>query len=238
MNARNEFINNLEYFCDNFNTLLRKIDYIDIDRRIREKELIQEEKNWDCMFHNIDIKLIKDLTLNNRNVFSFLYGLDKEIQYEFLRILSRTGLAIVFFEKYSERYQTLTTTDKKSIPNKLIGVINYIKAKNFLNEADKKMIEYLEGELQTIKNKHFTLKQLFQNLLYRVDELICKIESKEKKNNPSSKSISIVNNLIRNYFDYEKDKITNFTIKTDFRNFKKYSYYWQTEEPLILYHSK
>ncbi len=180
---------------------------------------------FDMFLSKVRLKDIKQITQKAENPFTIFYTLDDEIIKDLFYILSNTENGLHAYHEYAFNWKTLKDKSDKStgVNNKIDEVISYIiatdpaisKHNDLIGTGAKidyrnipqgyKTVEYLIDIKNTIGNKHFTINQLFEDLLYKIyrllsgkkyidDNLKSKIISKQKIYNT-------VNTLISEYFN-------------------------------------
>lgn len=197
---------------------------------------------------NVDVKTINELTLDDnktKNPFIIFYELDELSIKKLFYLLSKMENALRCYYKYAEPKKDLKKKNshggiKKDIQkimahieNTDIEVAEHISSKINLEKVDYdkipqgyKAYEYLQWMINSLDNIHYTKKQLFQNLLYEMNEILV------PKKISRMKIYNSTNLLIKHYFGICD---ISFTTKQKINNFITIDY--QYEGTITLTHS-
>jgi len=217
------------------------------------KECFKTSKKGYPLSH-INIRKIKEITLKNdlkTNPFIIFYEVDNDVLKKLFDSLATTHKALNYYYAYAEKMRDLKMKDThKNISRKIQDVIDFIRETDIdveesiqhiisngkQREGDSKKagnitFEYLHNLKGSLSNSHYTKRQLYQNFLFEVSNIL---EGKTYKNKKISKAkiINIVNSIIAEYFDDED----RFTVKTDISKFKTQKYIYETMEGITLTH--
>ena len=202
------------------------------------KEVYENKSKY--MLTNVQIKEIKKLLLSDNkdiNPFLLLYDLDKSKILKLYELLAKMHNGLDKYDKYTEAKKEVTQKNSHgNIENKIKDIMdliydtdfdvrNYIDSKDIKRKPDGYLaIEYLNEIRQSLGNKHYTLRQLFQNLLYEMNILL---KNHQINNKLISKNqiFNTVNVLIKNYFH----KDVKFTTKTQLDKFTTTIYQYRGE---------
>ncbi|MDD5548200.1 MAG: hypothetical protein PHI79_01245 [Sulfurovaceae bacterium] len=204
--------------------------------------------HWDTLLSNVDIIAIERSTLSNVkfiNPFIDFYDLDSQCLKDIFYLLAKTHKALKYYNEYSSPNRDLKARNtSKNITKKInkiielimdtdIEVNDYIQRIEYGEQIDHnfipkgyKTVEYLAYFKDTLENKHYTERQLFENLLFEMYHLLKDDFSKEQ-------ILRAVNLLIKKYFSRD----ISFTRKINLDNFVQIKYIYETMAGIDLTHS-
>lgn len=253
--SRDIFIKKISYFNEEQDAI-NKNQYMkeDAEEQMKayqyksKKQYVEKQDLPRCWINLIDVERLKNITLKKDNPFIYFYELNDDKLNQLFEIINKTELGIYYFDRYVEPtkdYIKMNNKNENSRVNKLEETIKIIYEfdsevkKYFKNDTDTQQepkgllsIRYLDGLIQSFKNEHYTIRQLFSNLLYEIHNLLIDEKYKDKKIS-EQKKIDIINEIIKLYFD----KDITFTKATNINLFKTKKYFYETMQPIILTHN-
>jgi len=195
---------------------------------------------------HVNITKIKQVTSHyeiEKNPFLYLYEMDKKQIFSLYELLTKTHNGLTKYEQNSEPKKEIVRNNiKGNITNKLNDLIEMIRdTDQYVKEYTQKCIDgvdmkkiskpdgiitinYLHALKASLENKHYTKRQLFQNFLYELYNLLKNYNFNGTRIS-KNKIFKTVNSFIINYFDED----INFTIKTDLTKFKTTTYRYHGE---------
>ena len=245
---RDEFIKKIIQMNDFY--YANKDDYKFLaDKRIKSGKFTTYREYFETLEHDypisyVEINRIKQITLRNNlkdNPFIVFYEIDEGILQKIFDLLAKTHRALNYYYAHAEKMRDLKARDThKNISRKIQDVIDYVREtdEDVKEENSKKnngtiTVEYLYGLKNSLLNNHYTKRQLYQNFLFEMHNIL-KDKSHNSKKITKAKIYSIVNSIIIRYFDDEE----SFTLKTNINKFTSQKYIYETMEGITLRHGK
>jgi len=177
------------------------------------------------IYSRIDPKEIREITMKYENPFTPLYHLDKGRMNVLFMVLSDTWLFLDLYEKYVDGHREGKVKNRNDAMTKKLGEVKEYFESIGTNQTTIDDIEYAKKSLD---NRHFTKRQIFENLLYYIAIVL-----NRKKN--TQHVAKVTNELIEKYFGVNDIK---FSKETKVENFKEFKYYYgNLIAPYTLYHS-
>ncbi len=206
--SKQRFLKILEEFNENFYFDFTKVEVERLTKKMKE--------HYHPKFCRLDIKRIKQITLNNANCFEELYKFDDELLFYLFEIMLQIEQGLIIYEDTIIDYkrEIKIKARNNALQKKIDAIIQHAESVNF--GMNKITLKDLSDMKTSLDNYHFTERQLFQSLLYSVTM----IHSSGKNN---TKASNITNKIIRDYYGIEQDNI-HFTKSTNTNLFKLRTY--------------
>lgn len=221
--SRENFIKKLKYFNENYYLITKKNSKYDEHESWLNKEEIE---SFFPMYHKLNVSKISQITLEDNNCFAEFYNLDDEMLYYFFEVLTNTEKALMIFYQQVDSVKNMQETKNRNdaLIAKVDDILNYADETN--SHFSKATIEDLEGIKQSLKNSHFTKRQLFESLLFHITIFL-------DKDKNTKKTSDVTNSIIKNYFDVDD---ISFTKDTNIRLFRGRTYNYTYLTNLTLHH--
>ena len=235
---RTRFLKELKEFDDNFiNSNIQSFREIFIKakeekefRNLTIKEIINS-MNLGESASQIDYSRIQEITNKIFNPFTPFYKI-KDLTY-FFEALSMTNLFLRSHETY--KYDELRTYESKESMKKHYKVV-IEDLKRMKGDAKhiqfEKTINLLQERIDNLYRTFPTQEQILQNFLLRVYIVLT---TKKELSKPTQKIANITNEIIEDYFSFEKDKKL-FSKNTNLNLFKPHHYCVGSMERHRLFH--
>lgn len=228
MRKENNFIKILDYYKNNFNQISNDLLDTDLFKGLDTSEIQKGfYERGDYQFCPLIEKSRIINILNKGGVFDVFLDLSYESIIELFKSLTNIHLGLIFFEKEIENAKEFKTKHSRNKNDFLSKTIDYLETfENSYHRDHQSTIEYLKFLHGGTNNKHFTKKELFQDLFYKIDRILY--------NNTSYHQImEVTNKLIEEYFDED----INFSKSTKTSSSKEYKYnYGTTQKGITLNH--
>lgn len=194
------------------------------------------DDNFDFMqlYSRVNIKLVRHITVNNDNCFTPFYGLDDSDLFALFELLSVTELALTNYTDFSSKYRDRKQQNRnEALQNKMNDILDYAKEVSAHAETEKynqyddvQDLERIFNRLtEALHNKHYTERQVFQNLLWGVSHIL--------SSDGVYKVAKITNAIIGQYFDVD----INFSRNEDTTKYTRTTYYYADSAGITLSHS-
>jgi hypothetical protein len=230
MNENEFFIKKLYYYKENFNLINNGFENSKIWKNFDNYEAQRISKeNGDYQFCClIEISRIKDIINSINNIFASFLELDESKLFDLFKAINNTHLGLIYFKNESERYNYFRNEHKRSNKDFLIKTIEYLEKMDIYFKEHASTITYLKYLKNNTEIPSYNKKNLYQDLFYRIAQILYSNES-------NYKIVNIVNSIIKVYFDEEE---ITFSKNTNISKFKKRKYtFGTTQKGITLYHS-
>jgi len=200
------------------------------------KYMVCNDDKYAHLYNRVDLKYVRQITINKDNCFTLFYGLDDNYLFALFEILTLTELALKLHSDVVNMYRKRKQQNRNlALQNKMNDILDYAKEisthahtgkYNQYDDADvlARIFERLGGALN---NKHYTERQIFQNLLWHVSHIL----SNDGMN--SYKVAKITNAIIEQYFAVDM----RFSRNEDTTKYTATTYHYAGGAGITLFHS-
>jgi hypothetical protein len=223
MKNRDNFVKKLKYFNENYFLITENKGSSDnFESRLSKEEI----EYFSPLYHKLNISKILQITLEDNNCFKDFYELDDEMLFYFFEVLTKIDKALMIFyqQVYSVKNMQETKNRNDALIAKVDDVLKYADETN--SRFSQATLDDLEGLKQSLKNSHFTKRQLFESLLFHITIFL-------NKDKNTKRTSDIANSIIEKYFDVDD---ISFSKDTNIQLFKGRTYNYGYLKNLTLHH--
>ncbi len=220
---RDKFLKALQYFDDNYRKVMGRTGD-------NHKWAYAKNDKYLQLHNRVDVNYVRQITVNNNNCFEPFYALDNYLLFALFEVLTTTELALTYYEDFASKFRDKKQQNRNNaLINKMQSIVDYAKEVGEEDDAEtlERIFERLGGALN---NKHYTVRQVFQNLLFQVSCIL----PNAKAGANSYRTANITNALIKDYFG--NDDIS-FSRNEDITKYMSTTYHYGDSAGVTLTHS-